>query len=108
MRELYLDGNKYIFEFSTFGMDFQMNNLTHFSIGSNRFRGSLPVQLNDRVMELFDVSNNEITGDLLNANIKPASSSATFNAFNNRFSGELRTATLEDYNQGINVLEGNG
>ena len=107
MRELYLDGNKYIFEFSTFGMDFQMNNLTHFSIGSNRFRGSLPVQLNDRVMELFDVSNNEITGDLLNANIKPASSSATFNAFNNRFSGELHTATLEDYNQGINVLEGN-
>ena len=108
IRQLYLDGNGYAAMLTMHETDFQMKNLTHFSIGYNRIRGELPAQLDNRKMEVFNIANNAITGSLNDVHIIPSNIfTSEFKADLNRYSGELDLSILESYQQQIDVLNGN-
>ena len=81
-------------------------NITELNVGSNRFAGTIPSAYFDgRKMEVFDVSNNLLTGTF-DLNITPSNASAEMAANVNRLSGPLDTASLEQYEQ-PDVLTGN-
>ena len=99
---------------------FDMPRVNVFSISGNKFRGELPSSIKNKSFEVFDISNNQITGylDMDISSASPANSSAdtdvsassdgttTFRADVNRLSGRLNLDPISTFND-VSVLDGN-
>ena len=99
---------------------FDMPRVNVFSISGNKFRGELPSSIKNNRFEVFDISNNQITGylDMDISSASPANSSAdtdvsvssdgstTFRADVNRLSGRLNLDPISTFND-VSVLDGN-
>ena len=58
-------------------------------------------------MQVFDVSNNMLTGGLYDIAVVPSSNASTMKASINRFSGPLSTQAIEKFVSPVSILNGN-
>ena len=100
--KLYLAGNSYSGKLD----EFDLPNITELGLGSNRLYGRVPVTLNGKHMDYFDISSNRFSNTLENINIYSSSQNSTFKAQINRLSGPIPTDPLLSFSR-IDILNGN-
>ena len=94
---------------------FNMPRVKVFSISGNKFRGELPSKMKSNSFEVFDISNNQITGYLdmnissiltTSASVETNSGGTQYRANVNRLSGRLNLDSISTFD-GVSVLGGN-
>ena len=103
LRKLYISGNAYtgILE------NFNLTNISSLSIDSNHLSGSLPAELNGKLIQYFDISSNHFSGTMDKSQIVPVlPQNSVYKSNNNRLSGPVLTDGLYMFSS-INVLRGN-
>lgn len=84
-----------------------MSNLTILNINSNRFTGTLSSNISNHAFEVFDISNNQITGNLdFNLDPKEGLEKMLLHAETNRLSGPVNAKFIDMY-RSVDILSGN-
>ena len=106
LQRLYLAGNSFFGQID----NFDLINIDELSIGYNKFRGVIPMDMNKaHDMQILDVSHNLLTGTLGNIFIEPSNvtdAQTSYKAAINRLSGHMNKDQIQRFDE-VDVLSGN-